>query len=205
MQVHSVEFHRAAHRPEDFLRDGRPQFAFVGRSNVGKSTLINTLLRRRNIAHVSKTPGKTQAVHYILINDKVHLVDLPGYGYAKVSKTTQAAFSSLMAEFFVENEALRTFFVLLDCRREPTEDDRIMLDLAVSCDVPTQIVLTKADKLSRGKLANARLAISKNLEIAPELVIPFSGETGLGIDKVWRQIDAALANDLQGTNSTSVG
>jgi len=192
MQVQSVVFHRAAYRPEDFVRDDRPQFAFVGRSNVGKSTLVNTLLRRKNIARVSQTPGKTQAVHYILINEKVYLVDLPGYGYAKVSKSTRAEWGSLMATYFETASQLRLFFVLLDCRRTPTDDDRIMFDLAQSVGVPTQIVLTKADKLSRGALAQAKQKIAKQLELDPDLVIPFSGETRLGVDQVWRRIDWAL-------------
>ncbi len=193
MQVQSVVFHRAAYRPEDFVRDDRPQFAFVGRSNVGKSTLVNSLLRRKNIARVSQTPGKTQAVHYILINEKVYLVDLPGYGYAKVSKSTRAEWGSLMATYFEAAAQLKLFFVLLDCRRTPTDDDRIMFDLARSVGVPTQIVLTKADKLSRGALAAAKQKIAKELELAPDLVIPFSGETRLGVDQVWRCIDQALS------------
>jgi len=193
VQVQSVVFHRAAYRPDDFVRDGRPQFAFVGRSNVGKSTLINALLRRKNIARVSQTPGKTQAVHYFLLNEKVHLVDLPGYGYAKVSKAMRAEWGSLMKSYFESAEALRLFFVLLDCRRTPSDDDRIMFDLVSSVGVPTQIVLTKADKLSRGALAQARAKIAKQLELDAELVIPFSGETRLGVEKVWREIDQALA------------
>ena len=174
------------------MADDRPQFAFVGRSNVGKSTLINTLLRRKNVARVSQTPGKTQAVHYILLNEKVYLVDLPGYGYAKVSKTTRAAWGSLMKSYFESAEALRLFFVLLDCRRTPSDDDMIMFDLASSVGVPTQVVLTKSDTLSRGALAQARQKIAKQLELDPELVIPFSGETRLGVEKVWREIDQAL-------------
>lgn len=195
MQVQTVAFHRAAYRPEDFIRDARPQFAFVGRSNVGKSTLVNTLLRRKNLARVSQTPGKTQAVHYILINEKVYMVDLPGYGYAKVSKSTRAEWGSLMQSYFESSETLRLFFVLLDCRRMPSDDDRIMFDLASSVGVPTQVVLTKSDKLSRGALADARRNIAKNLGLDPELVIPFSGETRLGVDKVWREIDQALASE----------
>lgn len=174
------------------MRDGRPQFAFVGRSNVGKSTLINTILKRKNIARVSQTPGKTQAVHYILLNEKVQLVDLPGYGYAKVSKAMRAEWGSLMKSYFESSETLRLFFVLLDCRRMPSDDDRIMFDLASSVGVPTQVVLTKADKLSRGALAEARRKIARELGLDPELVIPFSGETRLGVDKVWREIDVAL-------------
>jgi GTP-binding protein len=174
------------------VKDDRPQFAFVGRSNVGKSTLVNTLLRRRNIARVSQTPGKTQAVHYILINEKVYMVDLPGYGYAKVSKSTRAEWGSLMVSYFESSPSLRLFFVLLDCRRTPSDDDRIMFDLASSVGVPTQVVLTKSDKLSRGALAQSRQKIAKELQMDAGLVIPFSGETRLGADQIWREVDRAL-------------
>ncbi len=202
MQVQSVEFHRAAYRPDDFVSDDRPQFAFVGRSNVGKSTLINALLRRKNIARVSQTPGKTQAVHYILVNERVYLVDLPGYGYAKVSKTTRAAWGSLMASYFESASHLELFFVLLDCRRTPSDDDRIMFDLAMSVGVPTQIVLTKSDKLSRGALAQAKRKIAKELELDPQLVIPFSGVSRIGVEQVWRHIDQALQTKQTRENHT---
>ncbi len=165
---------------------------------------MNTLLRRKNIARVSQTPGKTQAVHYILLNEKVYFVDLPGYGYAKVSKSTRAEWGSLMKSYFESAAQLRLFFVLLDCRRTPSDDDQIMFDLASSVGVPTQIVLTKSDKLSRGALAQSRRKIASELELDPELVIPFSGETRLGVDKVWREIDQALVTDPnQRKNHTS--
>src|SRR5512133_3786591 len=132
MQVRSVEFHRAAYSPADFVRDGRPQFAFVGRSNVGKSTLINTLLNRRGVARVSSTPGKTQAVQYYIVNERIHLVDLPGYGYAKVSKSTRDEWAQLMEGFFAEAQSLGALFLLLDSRRDPTDEDAMMLELARS-------------------------------------------------------------------------
>ena len=183
------------------MKDGRPQFAFVGRPNVGKSTLINTILRRKNIARVSQTPGKTQAVHYILLNEKVHLVDLPGYGYAKVSKSTRAEWGRLMTSYFESPEHLRIFFVLLDCRRKPTDEDRLMFQLAADVGIPTQVVLTKSDKLSRGQLAQARRSIAKELELDPESVISFSGTNRLGVDKIWRHIDEALAQEARTTKN----
>jgi len=143
---------------------------------------------------VSQTPGKTQAVHYILLNERVYLVDLPGYGYAKVSRSTRAAWGSLMKSYFESAATLRLFFVLLDCRRTPSDDDRIMFDLASTVGVPTQVVLTKADKLSRGALTQAQKKIAKELDLDPALVIPFSGETRLGVEKVWREIDEALSS-----------
>lgn len=192
MQVRSVAFHRAAYSPADFVRDGRPQFAFVGRSNVGKSTLINTLLNRKGVARVSSTPGKTQAVQYYIVNEKIHLVDLPGYGYAKVSKTTRAEWAQLMEGFFAEAQSLGALFLLLDSRREPTDEDAMMLELARSAGVGVVIVMTKADKLSGNELANSRRAIAKALEVDPGSLIPFSSMNRLGVDGVWKIIDGNM-------------
>ena len=192
MQVRSVEFHRAAYSPADFVRDGRPQFAFVGRSNVGKSTLINTLLNRRGVARVSSTPGKTQAVQYYIVNEKIHMVDLPGYGYAKVSKTTRAEWAELMEGFFAEAQTLGALFLLLDARREPTDEDAMMLDLARSAGVGVIIVMTKSDKLSGNELAKSRRVIASALAIDPDALIPFSSITKRGADAVWKIIDGNM-------------
>ncbi len=192
MQVRSVEFHRAAYSPADFVRDGRPQFAFVGRSNVGKSTLINTLLNRRGVARVSSTPGKTQAVQYYIVNEKIHMVDLPGYGYAKVSKTTRAEWAELMEGFFAEAQSLGALFLLLDARREPTDEDAMMLDLARSAGVGVIIVMTKSDKLSGNELAKSRRVIASALAIDPDALIPFSSITKRGADAVWKIIDGNM-------------
>jgi GTP-binding protein len=192
MQVRSVAFHRAAYSPADFVRDGRPQFAFVGRSNVGKSTLINTLLNRKGVARVSSTPGKTQAVQYYIVNERIHLVDLPGYGYAKVSKTTRAEWAQLMEGFFAEAQSLGALFLLLDSRREPTDEDAMMLDLARSAGVGVVIVMTKADKLSGNELAKSRRAIANGLAIDPGALIPFSSITRQGVDGVWKIIDGNM-------------
>ena len=192
MQVRSVEFHRAAYSPADFVRDGRPQFAFVGRSNVGKSTLINTLLNRRGVARVSSTPGKTQAVQYYIVNEKIHMVDLPGYGYAKVSKTTRAEWAELMEGFFAEAQSLGALFLLLDARREPTDEDAMMLDLARSAGVGVIIVMTTSDKLSGNELAKSRRVIASALAIDPDALIPFSSITKRGADAVWKIIDGNM-------------
>ena len=192
MQVRSVEFHRAAYSPADFVRDGRPQFAFVGRSNVGKSTLINTLLNRKGVARVSSTPGKTQAVQYYIVNEKIHLVDLPGYGYAKVSKTTRGEWAELMEGFFAEAQSLGALFLLLDARREPTDEDAMMLELARSAGVGVVIVMTKSDKLSGNELAKSRRAIATAMEIDSDALIPFSSITKRGADAVWKIIDGNM-------------
>ncbi|MBI2212843.1 MAG: YihA family ribosome biogenesis GTP-binding protein [Acidobacteria bacterium] len=192
MQVRSVGFHRAAYTPADFVRDGRPQFAFVGRSNVGKSTLINTLLNRKGVARVSSTPGKTQAVQYYIVNEKIHLVDLPGYGYAKVAKTTRAEWAKLMEGFFAEAQSLGALFLLLDSRREPTDEDAMMLELARSAGVGVVIIMTKVDKLSGNELTNSRRTIASALAVDPSSLIPFSSMTRQGVDAVWKIIDGNM-------------
>ena len=164
----------------------------MGRSNVGKSTLINTLLNRRGVARVSSTPGKTQAVQYYIVNEKIHMVDLPGYGYAKVSKTTRAEWAELMEGFFAEAQSLGALFLLLDARREPTDEDAMMLDLARSAGVGVIIVMTKSDKLSGNELAKSRRVIASALAIDPDALIPFSSITKRGADAVWKIIDGNM-------------
>jgi GTP-binding protein len=195
--IRSVVFHRAAYSPADFVRDGRPQFAFVGRSNVGKSTLINAVLGRKNVARVSQTPGKTQAVQYYLVNEKIHLVDLPGYGYAKVSKELRHSWAELMERFFGEAVGLQALFLLLDARREPTDEDVMMLEMSRSVGVPVEIVMTKVDKLSGNELARSRKAIAGAMDVDPKKLIAFSSLTRQGVDLVWRRIGSGGKEKLK--------
>ena len=188
MQIHSVDLHRAAYRPEDFPRDQRPQFAIVGRSNVGKSTLINALLKRKSIARVSQTPGKTQAIHFYLINERFYLVDLPGYGYAKVSQSVRAQWGRLVTRYFETAEDLKLLFLLLDSRRVPSGEDHMMLELARSSAVGIELVLTKADKLSRNELIRSQKVVADDMGVEKEKVIPFSKLTRQGVEELWRPI-----------------
>lgn len=160
----------------------------VGRSNVGKSTLINAVLNRKSIARVSQTPGKTQAVQFYLINEKFYLVDLPGYGYAKVPKTVARTWGDLVRSYLESADALRLIFLLLDVRRTPGEHDRQMHDWAEAYQLDERIVLTKSDKLSNNQLAVARRDIAKEMDVEPEEVIPFSAVTKKGIDDIRREI-----------------
>jgi GTP-binding protein len=185
LDIRSVSFHRAAYKPDDFPRDGRPQIAFVGRSNVGKSTLINTILNRKNIARVSQTPGKTQAIQFYLINEQWYLVDLPGYGYAKVPKSMRNEWGQLIGSYFESTETLRLLVVLLDARRvPPVEQDVQMVEWARSIEADELIVLTKTDKLSNNELAKNRQSILHEIDASPESVIDFSSVTKRGTDKV---------------------
>lgn len=180
------------YQPGDFPRDQRPQFAFVGRSNVGKSSLINAVLKRKAVARVSQTPGKTQAVQFYLINEKFYLVDLPGYGYAKVPKTVKQSWGELVRSYLASAETLQLIFLLLDVRRSPSEDDLQMHEWTRTAGVDERIVLTKSDKLSKNQLANSRKTIAKELEVDPAILVPASAVTKQGIDDVRREIAGRL-------------
>ena len=192
MDIRSVTFHRAAYQPDDFPRDGRPQFAMVGRSNVGKSSLINAVLGRKGVARVSQTPGKTQAVQFYLVNEKFYLVDLPGYGYAKVPKSMIQSWGKLVRGYLDTAEALRLIFLLMDVRRTPGEHDVQMHEWARGLEIDERVVLTKSDKLSNNQLATSRRAIAKELQIDDARLIPASAVTKQGIDQIRREIFTRL-------------
>ena len=192
MDIRSVEFYRAAYKPADFPDDKRPQFAIVGRSNVGKSSLINAVLKRKAIARVSQTPGKTQAVHFYLVNERFHIVDLPGYGYAKVSKAVKRSWGELVRSYLDNADALRLVFLLLDARRTPGEDDRQMHEWTRAASLDERLVLTKSDKLSNNQLVQSRAAIASELAVSVEELIPSSAVTGKGIEHLRREIASRL-------------
>jgi GTP-binding protein len=163
-------------RPDSSL----PEIAFAGRSNVGKSSLLNTLVRRKSFARVSRTPGRTREINFFRINNAFVLVDLPGYGYARVSKEKKAEWRPLIESYLRRTSQLRGIVLLLDIRREPSDDDRAMLDFLAEMEVPTIVALTKTDKLSK-KAAGERVAeIARELSLESEQVIPFSSHSGDG-------------------------
>ena len=164
----------------------------VGRSNVGKSSLINAVLNRKSIARVSNTPGKTQAVQFYLVNDRFYLVDLPGYGYAKVSKEVKRSWQELVGGYLEDSAALRLMFLLLDCRRVPGSGDIELHEWMRSASVDRKLVLTKSDKLSKSQLAASRAAIARELDVAAEEVISLSTVTRQGVDQVRREMFSRL-------------
>jgi GTP-binding protein len=163
-------------RPESSL----PEVAFAGRSNVGKSSLLNALVRRKSFARVSRTPGRTREINFFRINNRFLLVDLPGYGYARISKEKKAGWRPMIESYLRRTTQLRGIVLLLDIRREPSEDDRAMLDFLAELEVPTIVALTKADKLSKAGARERTAAISRSLILEPDQVIPFSVPTGEG-------------------------
>jgi len=165
-------------RPESTL----PEVAFAGRSNVGKSSLLNVLLRRRKAARVSKTPGRTREINFFRVNDAFLLVDLPGYGYARVSKERRSEWKPLIEGYLQSSPNLRGLVLLLDSRREPSDDDRDMLAFLAERQTPVLIAITKMDKFGTDAGRDRVAAIASALELDPDQVVPVSAETGLGRD-----------------------
>ena len=157
-----------------------PEIAFAGRSNVGKSSLLNTLVRRRSFARVSRTPGRTREINFFRVNNGFVLVDLPGYGYARISKEKKSEWRPMIESYLKRTSQLRGIVLLLDIRREPSDDDRAMLDFLADVEVPTIVALTKTDKLSKTTARERAAEISRALHLDAGQVIPFSAQTGEG-------------------------
>ena len=181
-----VEFVRSAANRSGFLRDGLPQFAFAGRSNVGKSSVINRLLNRKNLAYVGASPGKTTQINYFLVDDRAYLVDLPGYGYAKVSQAEKERWAKLMETYFQEGaDAITAGVLIVDIRHKPTENDKVMHSWFRESGCPEIIVANKLDKLKKSQVEPALALIRETLELTDEdILIPFSAEKGMGKDEL---------------------
>ena len=183
-----AEFSRSAGSREQFLRDGLPQFAFAGRSNVGKSSVINRLVGRKNLAYVGASPGKTTQINYFLVDRKAYLVDLPGYGYAKVSRAEKERWGRLMDSYFQdEGEILTAGVLIVDIRHKPTADDVTMHDWFRQTGCSEIIVANKLDKLKKSQVEPALALIRETLELTEEdALVPFSAEKGEGKDTLIR-------------------
>lgn len=188
LNFQKAEFVRSAADKAHFLRDGLPQFAFAGRSNVGKSSVINRLLGRKNLAYVGASPGKTTQINYFLVDRKAYLVDLPGYGYAKVSRTEKERWGRLMDSYFQdEGEILTAGVLIVDIRHKPTADDVTMHDWFRQTGCPEIIVANKLDKLKKSQVEPALQLIRETLELTEEdALVPFSAEKGEGKDTLIR-------------------
>lgn len=182
---------------KQFPRDPRPEVALSGRSNVGKSSLINTLLGRKSLARVSSSPGKTITINYYDIDKKMYLVDLPGYGYAKRSMESKRSWSTLTEDFFVKNpsiDALKLVIQLIDIRTGPTDDDIMMINFLIDNGVNFVVVATKTDKLSKTQLKNAIDNIQNEYFLGTGInILPFSSVTRDGKDDLWRIISDAIS------------
>ncbi|MFC1553410.1 ribosome biogenesis GTP-binding protein YihA/YsxC [candidate division KSB1 bacterium] len=167
-----------------------PAVVFAGRSNVGKSSLINAILNRKNLAKTSSTPGKTRLINYFYINDNIHFIDLPGYGYAKVSRKMQNEWRELIESFFVKNDNIKLVFVLSDVRRGLKEMDIQLLEWLKVKGFNTRIVLTKCDKISKNETFKLLKSVKEQLEFQIEPIV-FSAVKRIGIDNIWGEINTA--------------
>lgn len=193
MGVHAAAFRLSAGRADQFPKDPWPEIAFAGRSNVGKSSMINRLLARRNLARVSSTPGRTRTINFYQVNDRFLFVDLPGYGYARVSRVLQEAWWGLVESYLTRRAQLRGVVHILDARHPPTPQDRELQAFLGGAGVPSLVVLTKADKVPRAGRAAARETAARSLDLpSPEVILLFSAETGEGAADLWRAIEERL-------------
>ena len=191
MNIHKAEFIRSAAAAKDFIRDGRPQLAFAGRSNVGKSSVINRLLNRKNFARVGNTPGKTVHVNYFLV-DGVWLVDLPGYGYAKVSQSEKDRWAKLMESYF-RSGLITAGVLIVDVRHAPTGDDVTMLEWFRSADCPLVVVANKLDKVKKSQREECLATVRQTLALTEgDTLIPFSAEDGTGRDALLGALESLV-------------
>jgi len=193
MNTNKAEFIRSASGEQDFLRDGLPQVVFAGRSNVGKSSVINRLVGRKNLAFVGATPGKTAHINYFLVDKRFYFVDLPGYGYAKVSEAEKRRWARLMESYFAMEGLIRLGILIVDARHNPTEGDCIMANFFMETACPFVVVANKIDKLKKSEVAPNLIRIAETLELSPQVsVVPFSAERGTGKSELLSLIEATI-------------
>ena len=193
MKILSAEFVTSAAQPGQFPRDSKPQIAFSGRSNVGKSSIINALLHRRNLVKTSATPGKTQLINFFLINEGLYFVDLPGYGYARAPQAVTDVWAPMIEGYLKGASRLSAVVVLLDCRREPDDRDRLLISWLRQYGIPAIYALTKADKLNRQESERARRDIAKALGLPAPLPLT-SVKSGQGIRELLAEIVKSIRN-----------
>ncbi len=195
MKIKSAEFVKSAFNQSHWTTDGLPEIAFLGRSNVGKSSLLNSLLLRKGLARTSNTPGRTQSINYFLVNESFYFVDLPGYGYARVSKTMRADWGKMAEQYLANRRELVLSIHLVDSRHNPTALDLQLHEWLVFHRKHHAVIATKSDKLSANTLQKSLREIETALPESP--VIAYSSTTGRGKDDVWRVIENALGKIIE--------
>ncbi|HLQ73372.1 MAG TPA: ribosome biogenesis GTP-binding protein YihA/YsxC [Bacillota bacterium] len=189
MKVNDAEIVISAVSQKQYPDDHLPEIALAGRSNVGKSSFINKMINRRALARTSSKPGKTQTINFYKINQLFYFVDVPGYGYAKVSKQERNKWGAMMEEYFETRETLKVVVLVTDLRHEPTRDDRQMFDYVNYLQLPMIVLGTKLDKIPRGKRDKHISVMKKSLQMSKNgVLIPFSAETGEGVDEMWSHL-----------------
>ena len=193
MKVHNVQMIGSFVRPEQFPTEGLPEFALAGRSNVGKSSFINRMIGRKALARISSKPGKTQQLNFYKIEEQFFFVDVPGYGYAKVSKSERAAWGRMIETYFTGREQLKAVVLIVDIRHNPTNDDCMMYDFLKHYNIPVIVVATKADKIPRGKWDKHKKIVKETLQMdGNDPLFIFSSEKGLGFEQVWQEIESRI-------------
>ena len=191
MVIKQVELETVCGITSRLPENTRPEVAFAGKSNVGKSSLINGLLNRKSLARISSQPGKTQTINFYNVNNEVNLVDLPGYGYAKVSEETKAKWGRMIERYLHSSGQLKAVFLLIDIRHEPSANDRDMYNWVVYQGYEPIIIATKLDKIKRSQVQKQMKLLREGLQLVPGTrIIPFSAETKQGRDEIWEIIDA---------------
>ncbi|HHQ0255623.1 TPA: ribosome biogenesis GTP-binding protein YihA/YsxC [Listeria innocua] len=193
MDVNNVELVISAVRPEQYPETDLPEYALAGRSNVGKSSFINTMIRRKSMARISQKPGKTQTLNFYKIEEALFFVDVPGYGFAKVSKTEREKWGVMIETYITSREQLRGVIQIVDLRHKPTEDDRMMYEFLKYYDIPVIVVATKADKIPRSKWQKNAKIVHETLDFDPDdKFVLFSSETKMGKDEAWQFIKEGM-------------
>lgn len=193
MKVHNVEIVISAVRPSQYPDDGLPEFALAGRSNVGKSSFINRMIGRKSMARISSKPGKTQTLNFYKIEEQLFFVDVPGYGYAKVSKFERAAWGKMIEQYLTGRSVLKAVVQIVDIRHEPTDDDCMMYDFLKHYNIPTIVIATKADKIKKGNYAKHKKIVKDVLDMDPsDPLILFSAELGMGVEEAWEEIEKRM-------------
>jgi len=192
MKIKKAEFIAGAADPESIPPGALPEIAFAGRSNVGKSSLINKLVGRKKLAVTSSSPGRTRQINFFNINDGFMFVDLPGYGYAKVSRSERRKWGTLISEYMRGRDTLRAVVMILDIRRDPGEQELSLLDMLEDLGIPPVIVLTKSDKIKRGQRKARAAGIAETLGAKPDELVIFSSATGEGKEQLWKILKRRL-------------
>ncbi|QIL45620.1 YihA family ribosome biogenesis GTP-binding protein [Vagococcus coleopterorum] len=196
MKVHNADIVISAVAPKQYPETDMPEIALAGRSNVGKSSFINTLINRKNLARTSSKPGKTQTLNFYIIEDQFHFVDVPGYGYAKVSKSERAKWGGMIETYLTTREQLQAVICLVDIRHKPSQEDIQMYQFLKYYDIPAIVVATKADKVARGKWNKHESIVKKALDFDNnDDFILFSSETKKGKEEAWQVIEKYLDLD----------
>lgn len=200
MQIKSAEFVKSATRPAEYPPAHRPEIAFAGRSNVGKSSLINTLVNRKRLVKTSATPGRTQLINFFDVNGQVIFVDLPGYGFAKVPLSVRKKWGPMIETYLSGRKSLKGVVVIMDIRRTPQQEEQNLLGWLSHYAIAAIVVLTKTDKLSKSKSAQQHRRIARDLSIDPQDLILFSAKTRRGRDILWKAILSLIETEVDSSN-----